>query len=534
MLFRSQLPLDYNAFVALAKYQLRESKDTGGLDLASTVNMLEPAFYAASLRHLNVLVTALPQGTPLFCHNESSFLFSDAFVSAHNRLSRWALEVSADPPPPPRPPVSTSSSSQPPLSNPPPVPAPFLIPKLDLVASLTPLMLQVTLKKTLPQAMNQRRITKWFQSKHQDVAQVSYIRRINPSLLARANHLAKLEVSGPHGRFDLPSSLVIKYTPNSFLHTSLPFGTDGMSSYQLSLFLHLLLGLPMQDNDTCKCGAPSNIFGYHQLNCGKHACAAFHKGHDLCVKALSYEVTRLGMGAVDTDSIMKAHYPHRTSQKRGDIAVTSHQNIQIVPSFDHLPRSEFIIDVKVCSMVSANGDWKSRWNPDRTKFLNPSLAQKEQSKDTKHASNYAKIGYGFLPFVLGSFGGIGNSAARFLQALAFCETQQNDDLRAKTGLPPLDPSDRSQFRAQCLRYSSARISAALAKATVLRLTGAPNLPAPSYASAADLAHNCPGPSAFLPRRRPSARPASTRAPPACPPPPRAPSVDPADRLYFTP
>ena len=138
-------------------------------------------------------------------------------------------------------------------------------------------MLQVTLKKTLPQAMNQRRITKWFQSKHQDVAQVSYIRRINPSLLARANHLAKLEVSGPHGRFDLPSSLVIKYTPNSFLHTSLPFGTDGMSSYQLSLFLHLLLGLPMQDNDTCKCGAPSNIFGYHQLNCGKHACAAFHK-----------------------------------------------------------------------------------------------------------------------------------------------------------------------------------------------------------------------------------------------------------------
>ena len=108
-----------------------------------------------------------------------------------------------------------------------------------------------------------------------------------------------------------------------------------------------------------------------------------------------------------------------------------------MPSFDHLPRSEFIIDVKVCSMVSANGDWKSRWNPDRTKFLNPSLAQKEQSKDTKHASNYAKIGYGFLPFVLGSFGGIGNSAARFLQALAFCETQQNDDLRAKTGLPLL-------------------------------------------------------------------------------------------------
>jgi hypothetical protein len=413
-----QLPLDYNAFVALAKYQLRESKDTGGLDLPSTVNLLEPAFYAASLRHLTVLVTAPPQGTPLFCHNESSFLFSDPFVSAHNcLLGRGALAVSADPPPPPKPPAPPSSSSQPP-----PLPPPVLIPKLDMVAHLTPVMLQVTLKNTLPQAMNQRHLTKWFQSQHPDVARVSNIRRLNPSLLARANHLAKLDIAGPHGRFDLPSSLVITYTPNSFLHTSLPFGTDGMSSYQLSLFLHLLLGLPMNEAGTCKCGAPFNIFGYHQLTCGKHASAAFHKGHDICVKALSYEVTRLGMGAVDTDSIMKAHFPHKTTKKRGDIAVTSHDNIQIVPSFDRLPRSEFIIDVKVCSMVSAHGDWKSHWNPARTKLLNPSLAQKEQGKDTKHASNYAKIGYGFFPFVLGSFGGIGDSAARFLQTLAFCET----------------------------------------------------------------------------------------------------------------
>ncbi len=65
-----QLPLDYNAFVALAKYQLLESKDTGGLDLPSTVtvNILEPAYYAASLRPLSVPVTALPPGTPLFRH----------------------------------------------------------------------------------------------------------------------------------------------------------------------------------------------------------------------------------------------------------------------------------------------------------------------------------------------------------------------------------------------------------------------------------------------------------------------------------
>ena len=83
--------------------------------------------------------------------------------------------------------------------------------------------------------------------------------------------------------------------------------------------------------------------------------------------------------------------------------------IHITPRYDGLPHSDFIIAVKVCSLVSANGDWKSYWNPTRTKYLNPTLAQQERQKDTKHAINYAQLGYGFFPFVLGSFGGIGDS-----------------------------------------------------------------------------------------------------------------------------
>ena len=73
----------------------------------------------------------------------------------------------------------------------------------------------------------------------------------------------------------------------------------------------------------------------------------------------------------------------------------------------------------------------------------------------------------FVPFVLGCFGDIGVGAARFLYALAFLELRQNDDMLDKAGLPTLPPTDRSQFRARCFRQSLTRISAALAKATVI-------------------------------------------------------------------
>ena len=96
-------------------------------------------------------------------------------------------------------------------------------------------------------------------------------------------------------------------------------------------------------------------------------------------------------------------------------------------------------------------------------------------------------------------------AARFLYVLAFLELRQNDDMRNKAGLPPLPPTDRSQFRAQCFRESSTRISAALAKATVMRITGTPSLPAPTFLSHINLARNCPGPADALPRRAPLRR-----------------------------
>ena len=149
-------------------------------------------------------------------------------------------------------------------------------------------------------------------------------------------------------------------------------------------------------------------------------------------------------------------------------------------------------------MVTGDGDWKARWNADKTVLENHTLAKAEDEKFSKHESSYAAVGYAFSPFVLGCFGGIGSQAARFLCTLAFLELRQHDALRERAGLAPLSPTDRSQFRARCFRQASTRISAALAKATVMRLTGAPSLPSPTYRFRAS---NFPGPADLLPPSR---------------------------------
>ena len=67
------------------------------------------------------------------------------------------------------------------------------------------------------------------------------------------------------------------------------------------------------------------------------------------VEALAFEIRRLGMGEVDSDFTMKNDYAHPTSQKRGDIAVTSHRHLELTNAEDRHPRTDFIIDVKVCA-----------------------------------------------------------------------------------------------------------------------------------------------------------------------------------------
>ena len=50
---------------------------------------------------------------------------------------------------------------------------------------------------------------------------------------------------------------------------------------------------------------------------------------------------------------MNNDYTHPNTQKRGDLAVTSDGHLQIT-------NADLINDVKVCAMVTRDGDWKSR------------------------------------------------------------------------------------------------------------------------------------------------------------------------------
>jgi hypothetical protein len=61
--------------------------------------------------------------------------------------------------------------------------------------------------------------------------------------------------------------------------------------------------------------------------------------------------------------------------------------------------------------------------------------------------------------------------------LAMLKLRQHEAIRNQQGLNPLDDSGRAQYWANCLRASSARAAAAMAKATVMRLAGNPSLPA---------------------------------------------------------
>ena len=93
----------------------------------------------------------------------------------------------------------------------------------------------------------------------------------------------------------------------------------------------------------------------------------------------------------------------------------------------------------------------------------------EQTKYRKHEDQHAQTGYSFVAFVRPCFGALGPSAIRYLWGLAMLELRQPEALRHLQGMDPLDHSELAQFRATCYRSGSARIAAAMAKATVMRL-----------------------------------------------------------------
>ena len=97
-----------------------------------------------------------------------------------------------------------------------------------------------------------------------------------------------------------------------------------------------------------------------------------------CVKALAYDTRRLGLGAVDSDHIMimnlNTDYAHSKFQKQGDIAVTADGPVMVTLKsrmlWIILPRSDVVIDVKICATVNGAGDWRAKLSVNNTKLLN--------------------------------------------------------------------------------------------------------------------------------------------------------------------
>ena len=203
----------------------------------------------------------------------------------------------------------------------------------------------------------------------------------------------------------------------------------------------------------------SDWYGYHHINCKRHAGHAFRSAHDAIQNQLARELRRLSLRIRDKDTNMRHSHSHLTTQKRDDIAlIGTPSSPTVYDPVSHLYRSDTIIDVKLVSMVSGLHT-----------VLNPyALIQKEASKVTKHGTFHAPLGFSFLPFAASRFGGLGPAAIRFLYALADYELAQHDDWLVQQGLNHwqlVDPSACAQYHKHCFRQSSAR-SDAIAKATV--------------------------------------------------------------------
>ncbi len=188
--------------------------------------------------------------------------------------------------------------------------------------------------------------------------------------------------------------------------------------------------------------------------------------------ALGFENRRLGLSVVDIDAAMRKTCTQPNSLARGDILVRFNDlEIKVCAAGHGYARKEFVIDVKTVAVVDSNGHWGERWNARKGQHDNPGMLAAEQTKYRKHELAYSHTGYSLVVFICSCFGALGPSAIRYLSVLAMLELRQYKSLRNQQGLDPLDDSERAQYWANCFKSSSARIAAAMAKATVMRLAG---------------------------------------------------------------
>ena len=478
--------LDSQQIIQLAKFQLRDSEERGGLALSSMASTTIPAFTAASFCHLLSTAPLLPPAQTFLMRNASADLFTNPFLYAHTQMVGLGATVHTVDPRKEQDEVSSQA---------------LAIPDIQLFFNSNPAAALQPITKTATKVTKQKIIAQWTEKNHPLLKHVQAVQQADTSLRARINHLSQSEVKGPHTRFDIPSEKSLRFRPTAFLGNILSMINAEFSSVQLGKYLQLVLGLafpPQLTSDgNCPCGRANDYTGYHRLNCAKWAGRSWAQGHNLVVSALAFENRRLALSVVDVDAAMRRRCTHVNSQARGDILVRA-TDLEIADCVQGqgCSRKQFVLDVKTVAMVDGNGNWGEKWNANTNQFDNSGMLDAEQIKYRKHEAQYTHTGYSFVAFVCSSFGALGPSAIRYLWALAMLELRQHEALRQKQGLDPLIESERAQYRANCYRSSTARVAAAMAKATVMRLSGTPSIPVIDQVPRQQLAHNLPGISDF--------------------------------------
>jgi hypothetical protein len=101
--------------------------------------------------------------------------------------------------------------------------------------------------KILPKVTNQKYLTQWYRETCPTRRDFIRLRQLEayPFIDTRLTHISPIQYTGPHKPFDLHHKITFRHQPNAFLKTLLPIQEECMSKHQMSLYLKLLLGLPI-------------------------------------------------------------------------------------------------------------------------------------------------------------------------------------------------------------------------------------------------------------------------------------------------
>jgi hypothetical protein len=146
-------------------------------------------------------------------------------------------------------------------------------------------------------------------------------------------------------------------------------------------------------------------------------------------------------------------------------------------------------------MVDGKGSCNETWSHHTCKSDNPGLRQAELQNYSKHELPHAAAaGFSFFPFEGSCFWCPGHLC------VVPCMVGTTPEC-CHSPITPIGYSEvcrTAQFHTRCFICSSARIGAALAKATLTHLSGTLCLPAPIPVPSAHLARNGPGVAEFHP------------------------------------